>query len=378
MRLHEYEAKALFRQHGIRVPAGGVARTREEAEQVARELGKGVVIKSQVLVGGRKKAGGILFAETPEEVGAAAESLLGRTLRGERVEAVLVEERLAIDRELYAGLIVDGATGRDLLMLGLDGGIDVEERAGQNPERMAALPIDPLLGLKSFETRNLVKNLGINGEKGVRIAETLFRLGRLFEEYDALIGEINPLIVTGQGQIVAADAVLEIDDAALFRHPSFKALAADRLNDPLVREAKSLGVAYVGLEGDLGVICSGAGLGMASVDLINRSGKAANFLDTGGGITEDLMAEALRLVLKRPGLKGIFINIYGGINPIHEGAKGVARVIREDGVAIPIVAKALGNFQEETWRIFEEAGVTVIKTIDTEGAIEELSRQVRS
>jgi succinyl-CoA synthetase beta subunit len=378
MRLHEYEAKTLFRQQGITIPAGRVARTREEAEEVARGLGRPVVIKAQVLAGGRKKAGGILFAEAPDQAGEAAESLLGRTVRGEKVEAVLVEERLEIDQELYAGITVDGASGQALLMLGLDGGIDVEKRAGQNPERIAVTPIDPLLGLKPFETRNLVKNLGIDGEKGVRIAETLFRLARVFEHYDALIAEINPLVVTRQGLIAAADAVLEIDDAALFRQASFKTLAMDRLSDPLVREAKALGVSYVGLEGDIGIICSGAGLGMASVDLISRFGKAANFLDTGGGITEALMAQALRLVLKKPGLKGIFINIYGGINPIHEGAKGVARVIREDGLTLPIVAKALGNFQEETWRIFEEAGVTVIKTLDTEGAIEELFRQVPS
>lgn len=378
MRLHEFEAKELFKKIGISVPAGAVARHRREAERIAGDLKRPVVVKAQVLVGGRKKAGGISFAENPEQAGMQTEALLGKTILGDKVAAVLVEERLEIARELYAGITIDGAAGLSLVMLGLDGGIDVEESAGKNQERFGTIQADPLRKLMPFETRKLVKDLGIGGDTGVKIAEVLFQLDALFEKYDGLIAEINPLVITSQGRVVAADAVFEIDDVALYRQAEFRARAQERLTDPLAREGQALGVSYVGLDGDIGLICSGAGLGMSSIDIISRWGRPANFLETGGGITADLMAGALRLVMKKPGLKGIFINLYGGINPIHEGAKGLAKVIQEDRIAIPIVAKALGNFQEETWRILEGAGVTVIKTIDTEGAVEELFRQVGS
>ena len=378
MRLHEHEAKELFRKNGIPVPVGRVARSGKEAEEIAGELNKPVVVKAQVLVGGRGKAGGILLADSPKEAGEAAGSLLGKTIGGERGEAVLVEERIPVTRELYAGLTIDREKGCPVLMLGLEGGIYIEDKAKKNHEGFAYLPIDPLRKLMPFETRNLVQQSGPGGDMGVKVADILYRLYGLFEKHDALMAEINPLGITAEGAAVALDAVFEIDDEALFRQPDFKALSQERLTDPLLREARKLGVSYVGLEGDIGVICSGAGLGLASVDIISRWGRPANFLETGGGITADLMAGAMRLIMRKPGLKGIFINIYGGINPIHEGAKGVARVIREDGITIPVVAKALGNFQEETWRILEEVGVTVFKTIDTEGAVEILFRQVRS
>lgn len=378
MRLHEYEAKKLFQQYGIDTPSGAIARKQEAAEEIAQSLGKPVMIKAQVLVGGRGKAGGILSAETPQQAGPTAKGLLGKTLKGEKVEMVLIEERLQIERELYVGITVDGAAGAPLLMISSEGGIDIEETADRYPERIAKIHWDIFRGIKPYETRKLVKDLGIKGETGVKVADSVYKLYRLFVRYDALIAEINPLVITQAGTVVAADAVFEIDDSALFRQAEFRELELDRISDPLSREGRTLGVTYVGLGGDIGLICSGAGLGMASMDYISRWGEPANFLETGGGITAPLMAGAMRLVMKKPGLKGIFINLYGGINPIHEGAKGVAQVIQEDGVTIPIVAKALGNFQEETWQILEAAGVTVIKTIDTEGAVEELFKQVKS
>jgi succinyl-CoA synthetase beta subunit len=341
------------------------------------DIGKPVAIKAQVLAGGRGKAGGIRFAESPEQAGSVTGDLLGRTIQGEAVEMVLVEERVDIDRELYLGITVDGSAGAPLLMVSLDGGIDIEERAAQRPERIRAIHWDLFQGLKPHEIRKMVKDLGIFGEIGVKVAESVYKLCQLFLKYDALIAEINPLVITHGKKVVAADGVIEIDDSALFRHPEFQGLKMAHISDPLAREGQAIGVSYVGLDGDIGLICSGAGLGMASVDLISRWGRPANFLETGGGITAELMAGALRLVLKKPGLKGIFINLYGGINPIHQGAEGLARVIREDGLTLPIVAKALGNFQEETWRILEEAGVTVVKTIDTEGAVEALFKKVR-
>ncbi len=335
------------------------------------------MVKAQILIGGRGKAGGILSAKDPQEAGLAAKSLLGRTIKGHPVGAVLVEERLPIEKEIYTGLTVDGATGSPLLMVCPEGGIDIEETAMRYPERVTSMPLDILEGLKPGDAQKLAKTLDLEGELGIKAAACLDHLVKLFLEYDALIAEINPLIITPAGAIVAADGVLEIDDSSLFRHPEFKALELERISDPLVREGRAIGVSYVGLGGDIVLICSGAGLGMASIDCISRWGHPANFLETGGGITAELMAQAMRLILKTPGLKGILINLYGGINPIHEGAKGVAQVIREEGLTIPIVAKALGTFQEETWAILEQAGVTVIKTIDTEGAVEELFKQVK-
>ena len=377
MRLHEYEAKKLFRKQSIAIPPGAVARSKEEAEQIARQIGKPVVVKAQVLVGGRGKAGGIEFAETPQQAGLAAERILREKIKGERVEEILVEERIIIDRELYVGITVDGAVGAPLVMVSLEGGIDVEVTAAQHPERIASLHLNIFRGLQPYETRKLVKDLGLEGEVGVKVADSVYKLYQLFEEYDALIAEINPLVITQGGAVVAADAVFEMDDSGLYRHAEFRGLDLERISDPLAREGRTLGVSYVGLDGDIGVICSGAGLGMATIDLIGQWGNPANFLETGGGITEKLMAGAMRLVLKKPGLQGILINLYGGINPIHEGAKGIVKVIREDKVNIPIVAKALGNFQEETWETLEEAGVTVVKTIKTEAAVEELFKRVK-
>jgi len=377
MRLHEYEAKRLFRMQSIAVPSGGNARSHQEAEAVARKIGKPVVVKAQVLVGGRGKAGGILFAASPQEAAQATTRLIGHRIKGDRVEEVLVEERLEVEREIYVGITIDGAAGAPLAIVSLEGGVDIEETAVKHPERIARLPIDIFEGLSSAAAQKAVEDLGLEGDPGRQVAECLHQLTILFTRYDGMLVEINPLVITKAGTLVAADAVFEIDDASLFRHPEFKDLDRNRIADPLAREGSEFGVSYVGLDGDIGVICSGAGLGMATIDLIGKWGRPANFLETGGGITADLMAKAMRLVLKKPGLKGLIINLYGGINPIHEGARGVASVIREDRVKIPIVAKALGNFQEETWQTLEEAGVIVVKTIHTQQAVEELFKRVK-
>ncbi len=377
MRLHEYEAKRLFRIQSIAVPSGENARSHREAEAIARKIGKPVVVKAQVLVGGRGKAGGIQFAGSPQEAAQVTNQLIGHRIKGERIEEVLVEERLDVEKEIYAGITIDGTAGAPLVIVSLEGGVDIEETAAKHPDRIARLPIDIFEGLSSSAAQRAVADLGLEGDPGRRVADCLHQLYILFTRYDGMLVEINPLVITKAGAVVAADGVFEIDDASLFRHPEFKDLPRDRIADPLAREGSEFGVSYVGLDGDIGVICSGAGLGMATIDLIGKWGRPANFLETGGGITADLMAKAMRLVLKRPGLKGLIINLYGGINPIHEGARGVASVIREDRVKIPIVAKALGNFQEETWQTLEEAGVIVVKTIHTKQAVEELFKRVQ-
>ncbi len=382
MRLHEYEAKEIFHSYGIPKPTGNAVRTSEEAVKKAEEIGLPVVIKAQVLVGGRGLAGGIKFAESLEEVRNKADEMLNADIKGYCVDEILIEKKLDIETEFYAGITIDGTAGCPIVMVSSEGGVAVEETAAQHPEKISSVHADVFLGLHSYQARKLAKSLGLQGKGMFVVADILTKLYKVFEDYDALIAEINPLVVTKDSSFFAADAVLEIDDSALYKHPTLKEKAPDRIpdkarrlssyGDELEREAKNIGVSYVSLEGDIGVICSGAGLGMASIDMIKSQGEPANFLETGGGITKKLMADALRLVLKKPKIRAVFINLYGGINPIHEGAKGIAEVIREDGITIPIVAKAHGNFQEETWATLESAGVKVVKHTQTGRAVQEL------
>lgn len=378
MRLHEFEAKELFRQRGIAVPRGEVAASPTEADRIATELGGETIVKAQVLAGGRGKAGGIKTAAAPQEAASCAEELLSSTIRGCKPECVLVEEHLDIARELYLAITIDGMVGQPAVVVSGRGGVDIEEVAAEHPEEIASIHVDPLGELSPAQARQLVASAGIAEETADGVADLLCRLYRLFVDEEALIAEINPLTVLADGRLVAVDAVVEIDAAALFRHPQWNPL--ERISDDRTRTARQLGMTYVELEGNIGLICSGAGLGMATMDLIadrapTDSVRPANFLETGGGITRELMATAMRLILDQPHLKAVLINVYGGINPIHEGAKGVVEVLSE-GASIPVVAKALGNHQEETWEIFRQAGVEVVTDMETEQAVEAVLRRL--
>ena len=374
MRLHEFEAKQRFAAAGITVPGGDVARSPEEAGRIARELGGDVMVKAQVLAGGRGKAGGVRRAKDQGEAEAAARDILAGEIRGQRPEGVLVESAVAAVAEVYVGITVDSANGRPAIVVSAKGGVDIEEAAALDPQAIASCHVDPIEGLQPGEAELVAQQAGLEGQTGEAVAETIARLYDVFSSTEAVIAEINPLMVSGDGTPMAVDAVLEVDDAALFRHEDLKAIADGRPQDPLSRAAKACGMTFVGLGGEIGLICSGAGLGMATMDLVSDSASAANFLETGGGITRELMAEAMRIVLSQPGLKGVLINIYGGINPIHEGAKGVADAI-EEGERVPIVAKALGNYQEETWETLAAAGISVVKEVETERAVEEMLRR---
>jgi len=376
MILYEYEAKRLFKQQGISTPQGEVARSSKEAEEIVRKIGKPAVIKAQVLAGWWEKAGEVQFAETPEEAARKAEEMLKKPFDGEAVKELLVEERPAIQREIYVTIRVDGAAGVPIVMAGGERFRDTDELV-KHLEKIVSQHADAFLGLKPYQARKMAKALGLSGDSAVRLGDQISRLYRVYSRWNALFAEFNPLVMTPEGNFIATGAYLEIDDSALFRIPEFRDLSLARIKDPLAREGRTIGVSYVGMDGDIGVICTGAGIGMATVDLISRVGRPANFLETGGGITEKQMADVLRLVLKKPGLRAVFLNMYGGINPIHEGAKGIVKVIREDKVTIPVVAKAIGNFQEETWKVLEEGGVTVIKTIPTDAAIEELFKRLK-
>ena len=374
MRIHEYEAKKLFREFKIPIPRGGLATSPNSSLRMAEEIGLPVTMKAQVLVGGRGKAGGIKFAEDLGEVEELSGELLGMDIKGYKVESILVEEKLEIERELYLGVTIDGSRGCPVVMVSSEGGVEIEETARNCPEKIFSREVKPSQGLRTYQARKLAKELGFKGKPMLQLASIISSLYQSFKSYDALIAEINPLVITRPGQFVAADAVFQIDDSALFRHPELGIEAQDRIPDELEREARKIGVSYVNMDGDIGLICSGAGLGMATMDMIREKMKPANFLETGGGMTRQLMAGALRVVLKKGNLKAVFINIYGGINPIHEGAKGIADVVREENVKIPIVAKALGNLQEETWETLQGVGIKVVKETQTARAIEQLFR----
>jgi succinyl-CoA synthetase beta subunit len=372
MRLHEHEAARLFQQAGVPVPPFIVAKTADEAVAGIEKAGLPVVIKAQVLVGSRGKHGGIVAAETADEVRRKTGSILGSAVRGFSVESVMVAKKVPIVRELYVGVTVDAVAGAITVILGTAGGIDVETVAKERPDALFRKTVVPPVDLRGHQARALARQAGFQGDLMVKIADVLVALYRVFRASDALIAEVNPLVVTADGNLWAVDAVLEVDDSALFRHPEMPKDTLARIEHPLERAAKQIGVSYVDLDGDIAIISSGAGLGMATMDVVGQRLKPANFLETGGGITEELMYKTTSLVLQKPGLRGLLINLYGGINPIHEGAKGIVRVLKEKQVKIPVVAKALGNRQEETWATLREAGVIIVTDITTEAAVDAL------
>jgi succinyl-CoA synthetase beta subunit len=378
MRLHEYEALDIFEQNGIPVPRRGVAGTMHEALHVAGEIGYPVILKAQVLVGGRGLAGGIKTASTADELKEMAESLLGSEIKGLPVRKILVCEKVEVSKELYLGITIDSYSGKPVIVASTEGGMLIEETARTSPEKIAAIHIDPSFGYFPYLSRGLLKMLGLKQQLITAWTDVISQLYNVALRYESLISEINPLVVLPNGGLIAVDAVLEVDDSALSRIRFPLPDRIDRIENPIERRGREIGVSYVDLDGDIGLISSGAGLGMASMDIIGEKMRPANFLETGGGITADLLYRCMELIMMKPGLRGIFINVYGGINPIHEGAKGVVRYIQEHNLKIPIVAKALGNRQEETWEIFRSGGVHVVTEVATEKAIDKLYELVGS
>ena len=364
MRLHEYEAADVFEKAGIPVPRRTVVESTEAALSAAGQIGYPVVIKAQVLVGGRGLAGGIKTAESPQE--------LETDIKGLIVDKLLICEKAEIEQELYVGITVDGYSGKPVIVVSTEGGVNIEKTAKTAPDKITALHVEPGTDFRPYQARNLLQKLGMRNRQLVSCADILVRLYRVFQQHEGLIVEINPLVVTPKGGMLAVDAVLEIDDSAVSRIQYSVPDMIGRINNPLERRGRQIGVTYVDLDGDIGLISSGAGLGMASMDIIGDRLKPANFLETGGGITADLLYKCMELITMKEGLKAIFINIYGGINPIHEGAKGVVKYLKEHNVKIPIIAKALGNLQEETWEIFRAGGVHVVTETATEKAIDRL------
>ncbi|UCD70936.1 MAG: succinate--CoA ligase subunit beta [Syntrophobacterales bacterium] len=375
MRLYEYEGIDIFESVGIPVPRRGVAETTEDALIIAGEIGYPVVLKAQVLVGGRGLAGGVKTATTPEELEEISGTLFNFEIKGLPVRKLMVCEKADILRELYMGITVDGFSGKPVVVVSTEGGAHIEETARTSPDKIASFYCDPTFGFYPFQARMLLRRLGLSERLLTFCADVLVRLYRVFSQFDALIAEINPMVIlkTGyQGGLLAVDSVIEIDNSALSRIQYPLPQMTERIENPLERKGREIGVTYVDLGGDIGIIASGAGLGMATMDIIGQRLRPANFLETGGGITEELLYKCMELVIMKVNLRAIFINIYGGINPIHEGARGVVRYIRDHNVTLPIVAKALGNHQEETWEIFRSGGVHVVTEAPTEIAVDRL------
>ena len=375
MRLHEHEAADIFEKAGIPVPRRMVADSTEEALSAAGQIGYPVVLKAQVLVGGRGLAGGIRTAETPEDLEKHANELFESDIKGLPVNKIMISERVTIGQEFYMGVTVDGYTGKPVIVASTEGGVNIETT---DPGKIVSMHVEPGTEVMPYHARGLLQKLGMRNRRLVACADILVRLYRVFVSHEAIIAEINPLVLSPNGGLLAVDAVLEIDDSAVSRIRYSVPDLLGRIENPLERRGKEIGVTYVDLDGDIGLISSGAGLGMASMDIIGQRLKPANFLETGGGITDKLLYKCMELLMMKEGLRALFINIYGGINPIHEGAKGVVKYIKEHNVTIPIVAKALGNLQEETWEIFREGGVHVVTEAASEKAIDKLCELVGS
>lgn len=373
MRLYEFEGSDLFRQEGIPVPDYAVVTSPQEARQKAQEIGLPVIIKAQILTGGRGLAGGVQAAQSLEQVEEVVHRILNTQIKDLPVHQVMVAQKVEIERELYLGVTVDGYSGTPVVVLSGAGGVSIEEVAKSHPEQVVSKQVPITTGLSLSEAQQMAREVGLKDGELMEVAATLHTLYDAFRKYDALVAEINPLVRTSKGTYLAVDAKVEVDDSSLYRHPDFQTVLDDHILNPLERKGRQIGVTYVELDGEIGIIASGAGLGMATMDIISQRFRPANFLETGGAITADLLYQAMDLVLQKKGLKAIFINVYGGINPIHEGAKGVVRYIRDHKVTIPIVAKALGNRQEETWEILKGEGVTVVTEVATEKGVEELA-----
>lgn len=358
MKIHEYQAKDILARYGIPVQPGRVARTPEEAEAIARELGGPVVIKAQVYVGGRGKAGGIQFGDTPEEARAAAAKVLGMEIKGLKVEKVLVVSKLEIKEEYYLGIILDRKTQAPVVMVSTAGGIDIEEVAATAPEKIIQQPIDMHWGLRPFEARDILARAGFPHQVISKGGVILAALAKAFIESDASLAEINPLALTADGQVQAADAKILIDDNGLFRQQEYAAWAETEESNPLEFEAKKEGLTYVKLDGDVGIVGNGAGLVMTTLDMVARvGGKPANFLDIGGGAKAEVMRKALTFVARDPQVKGILVNIFGGITRGEEVAKGVIMAQAEIPEGMPIVVRLSGTGAEEGKALLRDAGL---------------------
>ncbi len=378
MNLHEYQAKALFSEYGIPVPPGGPAETPEAAVEVARRIGKGPwVVKAQAHTGGRGKAGGVKTASTLEAVESAAKALIGMRLvtrqtgpGGLPVDRVLVEAATGIERELYLGVLLDRSKGRITFMASQAGGMDIEEVAAETPEKILTTVVDPVVGLQPYQVRLLGYGLGLSGEGLKAFGRILDGLYRLYLERDAGLIEINPLVVTENGELLALDAKINIDDNALYRQPAIREMRDLGQEDPREAEAAEHDLNYIALDGNIGCMVNGAGLAMATMDLVKlEGGEPANFLDVGGGTTAERVTEAFKLILSDEKVKAVLVNIFGGIVRCDLIAEGIIAAARNIDIEVPVVVRLQGTNHEQGLAMLAESGLDFITEEDfTEAA----------
>ncbi|MDH5701856.1 MAG: ADP-forming succinate--CoA ligase subunit beta [Candidatus Bathyarchaeota archaeon] len=368
MKLFEHEAKTIFSKYEIPTPRGELATSPARALEIAAKINAPVAVKAQVLVAGRGKAGGILFSTSAREAELAAKKLLSTEIEGFEVRSVLVEEKVPIEKELYFGITVDRSNRCYVAIASSEGGTEIEEVAAATPKKIVKVLIDPLQGFNLRHARRLAKRLGYSGIQMQNLVTVFLKLYKVTMDCDAELAEMNPLVETPDGKFVAADARLIIDDNALYRHPEFRGRLMEEAEaelPPLELEARKRGLAYVKLEGNVGVIGNGAGLVMATLDAIQlHGGNPANFLDVGGGASADVMAAALNLVFSDPGVDVVFINILGGITRCDEVAKGILEAKRQAGFLKPVVVRLVGTNEEEGRRILIEAGIHVLNSME--------------
>jgi succinyl-CoA synthetase beta subunit len=386
MKIHEYQGKELLRKFQVPVPQGDVAETPQEARRVAEDLAEGpFVVKAQIHAGGRGKGGGIKTAATPEEVEDMARKILGMTLvtpqtgpEGRLVSKVLVEQAQDLARELYLGIVVDRSLAKPVIMMSAAGGMEIEEVAARTPELIIKEAVDPALGCMPYQTRNLAFGVGLEPHL-LRVATALIEnLYKMFVALDLSLAEINPLVVTKNGELLALDAKVNLDDNALFRHHDLAALEDPEEMDPLEHEARKHHLNYIRLTGNVGAMVNGAGLAMATMDLIKAAGaEPANFLDVGGGASAEMVANGFRILLADPNVRGILINIFGGILRCDRLAEGVIQAVREVQVKVPIIVRLEGTNVEEGRKLLNESGLTFTVAADMRDAAQKVAALVQ-
>ncbi len=364
MKLHEYQSKTIFSRYKIPIPRGRVAGTASEARQVAEELGGRVVIKAQVLVGGRGKAGGIRLCRTPEQAEDMATQVLAMEIKGLPVRRVLVDEAVDIAREIYLAIVNDRGARRPLMMASGSGGMDIEEVAARSPEKIIKVFIDPLLGLRDYQVRDLAVGIDLPRQSWRPFLEICQGLWRAYQENDATLAEINPLVISEDGRMYALDGKMMIDDNALFRHPDLAEMRDLDIENPAEIEARKYGVSFIKLDGQIGCMVNGAGLAMATMDIIKlHGGEPANFLDIGGGASAEKVAAALRVILSDPGVKVVLINIFGGITRCDEVARGILSALKEVKTEVPMVVRLVGTNAAQGMAILADAKMVTANTL---------------
>ncbi|GAP14986.1 succinyl-CoA synthetase, beta subunit [Longilinea arvoryzae] len=364
MKLHEYQSKSVFAKYGVPIPKGRVAGIASEAKQIAEELGGRVVVKAQVLVGGRGKAGGIRLAKSPQEAEELTTHILAMNIKGMKVRKVLIDEAVTIVKEIYLGITNDRTRHCPVMMGSSEGGMEIEEVARKNPEKILKVAIDPLLGLRDYQARDLAVSMDLPKEYWKMFITIANGLWRAYQENDATLAEINPLVITADNRLLALDGKMVIDDNALYRHSDLSEARDQDEETPGEVEARKYGLSFIKLDGEIGCMVNGAGLAMATMDLIKfYGGSPANFLDIGGGAAAEKVASGLRIILSDPNVKAVLINIFGGITRGDEVARGILSAHQEAKSKVPMIVRLVGTNAEEGLRLLTNANFVMADTL---------------